>query len=58
MDAYHDTGLNSAGKRTQTHYTFQFFVGQPSYDIVRDGFVAIASGSAKPVSSRSGLVVP
>jgi hypothetical protein len=58
LDAYRDTGLKSAGQRTQTHYTFQFFVGQPSYDTAREEFIKIATGKAAPISSRSNLVVP
>jgi hypothetical protein len=58
LDAYRETGLNNSGQRTQTHYTFQFFVGQPSYDTVREEFIKIATGKAAPISSRSNLVVP
>ena len=29
LDAYRETGLNQAGQRTQTHFTYKFFVGQP-----------------------------
>ena len=57
IDAYRETGLNSAGQRTQTHYTFGFFTGQPSYDVVRDKFLEIATGKAAPISSRTGLTV-
>jgi len=58
LDAYAETGLNQAGQRTQTHYTFQFFNGQPTYDVIRESFIKIASGKASPLSSRSGLIVP
>jgi hypothetical protein len=58
LDAYRETGLNSNDQRTQTHYTFRFFTGQPSYATVRDEFINIANGTSKPVSSRSGLIVP
>ncbi len=58
LDAYRETGLNSAGQRTQAHYTFKFFVGQPPYQTVRDEFVKIAEGKANPISSRTNLVVP
>ena len=58
LDAYAETGLNQAGQRTQTHYTFQFFNGQPTYDVIRENFVKIAGGKASPLSSRSGLIVP
>jgi tetratricopeptide (TPR) repeat protein len=58
LDAYRETGLNAAGQRTQTHYTFGFFTGQPTYDTVREEFVKIANGKATPLSSRTNLVVP
>ncbi|MBV9303068.1 MAG: tetratricopeptide repeat protein [Acidobacteriaceae bacterium] len=58
LDAYRETGLNSNGQRTQTHYTYKFFVGRPPYDTVRDEFIEIANGKARPLSSRTNLVVP
>jgi hypothetical protein len=58
MDAYRETGLNSDGKRTQTHLTYKFFDGQPSYATIREEFLKIVNGQSNPVSSRSGLVVP
>jgi len=57
LDAYEETGTNSSGQRTQTHYTYKFFTGQPSYATIRQDFIDVAGGKAKPVSSRSGLVV-
>ena len=56
LDAYRETGLNSDGQRTQTHYTFKFLTGQPDYAAIRREFIDIASGKTKPVSSRSGLI--
>jgi hypothetical protein len=58
LDAYQETGLNSKGQRTQTHFTYKFYVGEPSYDQVRQAFIEVASGKATPISSRSGLIVP
>jgi len=58
LDAYRETGLNEKGQRTQTHYTFKFFVGQPSYATIRDEFLKVANGTTSPVSSTSGLIVP
>jgi hypothetical protein len=58
LDAYAETGLNAAGQRTQTHYTFAFFDGQPSYDTIHENFVKIASGKSSALSSRTGLIVP
>jgi hypothetical protein len=58
LDGYMDTGTNSNGQRTQTHYTYKFFPGQPPYEIVREEFVKVATGKATPMSSRTNLVVP
>ena len=58
LDAYRETGLNANGQRTQTHFTYKFFDGQPPYETIRDEFIKIVSGQSSPISSRSGLVVP
>ncbi len=58
LDAYRETGFNSNGQRTQTHYTFKFFVGQPSYATVREEFIKVANGKSTAMSSRSNLIVP
>jgi hypothetical protein len=58
LDAYRETGLNQAGQRTQTHFTYKFFIGQPPYDTVREEFLNVANGKASPISSRTGLIVP
>jgi hypothetical protein len=58
LDAYREMGLNSQGQRTQTHYTYEFFVGQPSYDKVREAFINVVNEKSKPISSRTGLTVP
>lgn len=58
LDAYRETGLNQAGQRTQTHFTYKFFAGQPPYDTVREEFLNVANGKTSPVSSRTGLIVP
>ena len=57
LDGYREAGLNSSGQRTQTHFTFRFYVGQPSYEEVRQAFLDVVAGRIKPVSSRSGLTV-
>jgi hypothetical protein len=57
LDAYRETGINSNGQRTQTHYTYKFFVGQPPYETVRDEFIKVANGTSNPMSSRPNLVV-
>jgi tetratricopeptide (TPR) repeat protein len=58
LDAYRETGQNSNNQRTQTHYTYKFFNGQPSYDIVREAFIQIATGKVSAITSRSNLIVP
>jgi Tetratricopeptide repeat len=58
LDGYQETGLNSDGQRTQTHYTYKFLVGQPSYDAVRDAFLEIAAGKGHPLTSSTNPVVP
>jgi hypothetical protein len=58
LDSYLDTGTNSNGQRTQTHATYKFFVGQPSYATIREEFVKIASGKGAPMSTRDNLIVP
>jgi hypothetical protein len=58
LDAYKETGPNSSGQRTQAHYTYKFFVGQPSYETERDEFIKIATGKMTAISSRTGLIVP
>jgi Tetratricopeptide repeat len=55
LDAYRETGLNSNGQRTQTHYTYKFFTGQPAYATVREEFVKIADGKSTAMSSRTNL---
>jgi Tetratricopeptide repeat len=58
LDSYLDTGTNSNGQRTQTHATYKFFVGQPSYATIREEFIKIASGKGAPLSTRDNLIVP
>lgn len=56
VDGYEDSGRNDKKQRTETHYTFKFFVGQPEYQTVRDIFVSIANGQTKPLSSRINVL--
>lgn len=58
LDGYKDSGLNDKKQRIETHLTFKFFVGQPSYDTVREAFLAIASGKLSPSSSRTNVLGP
>jgi hypothetical protein len=58
LDGYQDSGVNSNGQKTQTHITFKFIDGQPTYAQVREDFVKIAEGKMQALSSRAGVVVP
>ncbi len=58
LDGYEDAGMNKQQQRTEVHYTFNFFVGQPSYDIVREAFINIANGDTLPTSSRVNVIGP
>jgi hypothetical protein len=57
LDGYQETGINTDGHRTQTHFTYKFFIGQPAYETVREEFLSIATGKGTPISSRPNLVV-
>jgi len=56
LDGYQDSGLNANKQRSETHYTFKFFIGQPDYETVRDAFVNVANGQTKPLSSRVNIL--
>lgn len=58
IDGYAQTGVDSTGRMTQKHITFGFYTGEPSYDTVREKFLAIAEGKATAISSRTGLRAP
>jgi hypothetical protein len=57
LDGYVDTGTNDLGQRTETHMTYNFYVGEPSYDVLRADLVKIVAGNAKVLSSRTGIPV-
>lgn len=52
LDGYAPDRQGPDGKTIQTHYTYAFFVGEPTYDEVRARILAIAANTLKPVSSR------
>ncbi len=56
LDGYGPDQTGPNGEHIQTHYTFAFFVGEPSYDAVRERVLAVVSGKLKALSSRSGPV--
>ena len=53
IDGYSDSTAGSDGQHAETHATYKFFTGQPSYDTVREAFLSIASSKSSPVSSRT-----
>jgi tetratricopeptide (TPR) repeat protein len=53
IDGYGDSAVSNDGQRTESHATYKFFTGQPSYDTVRETFLSIASANSNPVSSRT-----
>lgn len=55
LDGYANSGVDPAGHATQQHFTFALFSGEPSYDTVREKFIAIAQKKLIPLSSRTGL---
>jgi tetratricopeptide (TPR) repeat protein len=59
LDGYQETGVNSQGQRTQTHYTYKFLVERPpSYESIREEFLKIATGKTPAISNRTNLIVP
>lgn len=56
MDGYTEQS-DANGQHTQTHATFGFFDGRPTYDTVRDKMVTIATGKVGPMSRTQGIKV-
>ena len=56
LDGYAPDQKSADGRTIQTHYTYGFFTGQPSYEVVRERILAIAAGTVKPLSSRTGPI--
>lgn len=56
MDGYTEQ-ISADGKHTQTHFTYGFFDGRPTYEAVRDKMAAIANGKVGPMSSTSGISI-
>ena len=54
LDGYAPDRTGSDGRTIQTHYTYAFLVGEPTYDDVRGRILEIAKGRLKPLSSRVG----
>jgi hypothetical protein len=58
MDGYSEPIPGPNGTATQTHTTYGFFDGRPSYDTVRDKMIAVANGKGSAISSTSGIPMP
>ena len=56
LDGYAPDRKDADGRTVQTHYTYAFFTGEPTYDEVRTRILDIASNKVKPLSSRVGPV--
>ena len=57
IDGYTEQ-TSASGQKSQTHSTYGFLDGQPTYDAFRDRVVSIAQGKASASSSTSGLTTP
>ena len=56
LDGYAPDQKSPDGHTIQTHFTFAFFTGKPTYDDLRAKILAATSGTLKPLSSRSGPI--
>jgi hypothetical protein len=54
LDGYSDQ-VAANGQKTQTHSTYAFLDGQPSYDDLRQRFLTIAAGKNGPMSTTTGI---
>ena len=57
VDGYIDHP-NAQGGGTQTHLSYAFFEGRPTYDVFRETVLAIASGEKKPLAKTDGIALP
>lgn len=58
MDGYSEQQHGPNGTATQTHATYGFFDGRPTYDTFRDRALTIAQGQSSLVSGASGTLTP
>jgi hypothetical protein len=56
VNGYHDTVTDRSGRHSEAHYIFKFFIGQPTYQNVRDAFINIAAGRMKYISRRDTVL--
>lgn len=58
MDGYTESAPNAQGVRSQTHATYGFFSGRPSFDVFHDKTMSIVEQRSAPMSTTSGIPVP
>ena len=56
LDGYSIPVKNGKGEEVQTHFTYGFFIGEPSYEAVHAQMLAIIAGTQKPLSRSEGPV--
>ena len=56
LDGYLPPVKNDKGEDIQTHYTYGFFIGEPSYEAIHAQMLAIAAGTQKPISRSTNPV--
>ena len=57
LDGYSLPFKNAQGEDVQTHSTYGFFIGEPSYDAVRGQILAIVEGRLKPLAAHTGPAI-
>jgi hypothetical protein len=58
LDGYSEPQPGPNGTHSQTHATFGFLHGQPTYDETKSRMLAIAAGKNGPMSTTSGIPIP
>ncbi len=58
LDGYSPPVAGPNGTRSQTHATFGFLDGKPSYETVRERWMGIATNKSGPMSTTSGIPLP
>lgn len=58
LDGYSEPQPGPNGTSTQTHATYGFLDGQPSYEDLRKRMLTIAAGKNGPMSTTSGIPMP
>jgi hypothetical protein len=58
LDGYGETQPGPNGTSTQTHSTFGFLDGKPTYDALRDRWITITTGKSGPLSTSKFNTAP